>query len=129
MIRVGEVFSGFSVDNEDEAKAFYTNTLGLELVDEQMARFKLPGGGTVFAYPKPNHEPATFTILNFVVENIDEAVDELKAQGVNFEHYDSLSGLQDEKGIMRSAGKNTGPSIAWFKDPAGNILSVIQADT
>jgi catechol 2,3-dioxygenase-like lactoylglutathione lyase family enzyme len=129
MIRVGEAFSGFSVDNEDEAKAFYTNTLGLELVDEQMARFKLPGGGTVFAYPKPNHEPATFTILNFVVENIDEAVDELKAQGVNFEHYDSLSGLQDEKGIMRSAGKNTGPSIAWFKDPAGNILSVIQADT
>src|SRR3984885_3505721 len=99
MILTGEVFSGFSVDNEDAAKDFYSNTLGLELVDEQMARFKLPGGGTVFAYPKPNHQPATFTILNFVVENIDEAVDELKAQGVDFEHYDSLSGLQDEKGI------------------------------
>src|ERR1700733_3112123 len=128
MILTGEIFSGFSVDDEDAAKDFYTNTLGLELVDEQMARFRLPGGGTVLAYPKPNHEPATFTILNIVVEDIDEAVDELKAQGVNFEHYENMSGLQDEKGIMRSACKNTGPSIAWFKDPAANILSVIQAD-
>jgi catechol 2,3-dioxygenase-like lactoylglutathione lyase family enzyme len=128
MIRTGEVFSGFSVDDENAAKEFYTNILGLELVDEQMARFKLPGGGTVLAYPKPNHEPATFTILNFVVEDIDEAVDALNTKGVNFEHYEGMSGLQDEKGIMRSAGQNSSPSIAWFKDPAGNILSVIQAE-
>jgi len=126
MMRTVEVFSGFSVDDENTAKDFYKNRLGLELAGEQMARFKLPGGGTVFAYPKPNHEPATFTIMNFVVEDIDEAVDELKAQGITFEYYEGIQ--QDEKGIMRSVGQNTGPSIAWFKDPAGNILSVIQAD-
>jgi catechol 2,3-dioxygenase-like lactoylglutathione lyase family enzyme len=129
MVRTVETFSGFSVDNENTAKDFYTNTLGLELIEEQMGlRFKLPGGGTIFAYPKPNHEPATFTILNFVVEDIDDAVDELTAKGANFEHYESMPVKQDEKGIMRSTGLNTGPSIAWFKDPAGNVLSVIQAD-
>jgi catechol 2,3-dioxygenase-like lactoylglutathione lyase family enzyme len=81
MTRIVQVFSGFSVDDENTAKDFYTNTLGLELVDEQMVSFKWPGGGTVFAYRKPNHEPASFTILNFVVEDIDEAIDELKAKG------------------------------------------------
>lgn len=129
MVHTVEAFSGFSVDSESAAKDFYTNTLGLELIDEQMGlRFKLPGGGSIFAYPKPNHQPASFTILNFVVDDIDEAVDELVAKGANFEHYENMPGKQDEKGILRSDGQNTGPSIAWFKDPAGNILSVIQAD-
>jgi hypothetical protein len=103
--------------------------LGLELADEHMGlRFKLPGGGTVFIYERPGHQPATFTILNFVVEDIDAAVDELTGKGVSFEHYPDMPAVQDEKGIMRSSDPSMGPSIAWFKDPAGNILSLIQTD-
>ena len=93
MVHTVEAFSGFSVDSESAAKDFYTNTLGLELIDEQMGlRFKLPGGGSIFAYPKPNHQPASFTILNFVVDDIDDAVDELVAKGANFEHYEKHAG-------------------------------------
>lgn len=127
MIKAARVFSGFSVDDASKAKGFYTNVLGLELIDESMGlRFKLPEGGEVFVYEKQSHKPATFTILNFVVEDIDATVDELAANGVVFERYDTMPAAQDEKGIMRSAGANTGPSIAWLKDPAGNILSIIQ---
>jgi predicted enzyme related to lactoylglutathione lyase len=84
----------------------------------------LPGGGTVFVYPKDDHQPATFTILNFEVEDIDEAVDELTNRGVQFERYADLP--VDEKGILRGISQNRGPDIAWFKDPAGNILAVLK---
>lgn len=118
-------FSGFSVNNLEKAKDFYTNTLGLALEDEKMGlQFTLPGGGQVFVYLKDNHEPATFTILNFVVENIDIAVEELVSKGVSFEKYEGMH--QDEKGVARGISQNMGPDIAWFKDPAGNIFSILQ---
>jgi predicted enzyme related to lactoylglutathione lyase len=84
----------------------------------------LPGGGTAFAYPKDDHQPATFTLLDFVVDDIDEAVDELKSRGVSLERYEGMP--QDQKGIMRGIAHQMGPDIAWFKDPAGNILAVLQ---
>lgn len=126
MLQVQAAFSGFSVDDLSKAKEFYTQILGLKLNDETMGlNLGLPGGGAVFIYPKDDHQPATFTILNFVVENIDKAVDELTSQGVEFEHYDN-GPKTDEKGIARGRAVNMGPDIAWFKDPAGNILSVLQ---
>ena len=126
MVTIRAAFSGFSVNDLDEAKQFYTQVLGLETGDETMGlELKLPQG-TVFVYPKPDHQPATFTILNFVVDDIDAAVDELSANGVQFERYDSMPMAQDEKGILRGRSVNQGPDIAWFKDPAGNILSVLQ---
>ena len=125
MLKVKAAFSGFSVDDLTKSNEFYIKTLGLKVDDEGTGlRLHLPDGGTVFIYPKPDHQPATFTILNFVVENIDEAVDELKSRGVTFERYEGPP--QDEKGILRGRSQNMGPDIAWFRDPAGNILSVLQ---
>ena len=125
MIKAKAVFSGISVDNLEKAKEFYTHVLGLTLEKETMGlQFHLPHGGSLFLYPKENHEPATFTILNFVVSDIDKTVDELKKQGVMLEIYQGFH--QDKKGIARGKAANMGPDIAWFKDPAGNILSVIQ---
>lgn len=119
-------FSGFSVNDLAKAKAFYANTLGLKLGDEGPgARLQLPGGGTVFVYQKDDHRPATFTILNFAVDDIDAAVDELGRRGVRFEHYDGEI-KTDPKGIARGRKQNRGPDIAWFKDPAGNVLAVLQ---
>lgn len=120
-------FSGFSVDDQAKAKDFYVYVLGLKLIDESMGlRLGLPGGsGEVFAYPKSDHSPASFTILNFVVEDIDAAANALRTKGVTFEQYDNLT---DEKGIARGKSKNMGPDIAWFKDPAGNILSILTDD-
>lgn len=127
MLKSVTSFSGFSVDNLVKAKQFYTEVLGLTLGDETMGlQFELPGGGTVFAYQKDNHQPATFTILNFVVADIDQAVDELTNQGVTFERYPDLPAPQDNKGVLRGLAANQGPDIAWFKDPAGNILAVLQ---
>ncbi|SRR6266540_1615205 len=127
MFTATAAFSGFSVDDLDKAKQFYTESLGLSLHDDKMGlTFDLPGGGAVFIYDKPDHQPATFTVLNFVVENIDTAVDELVKSGVVFEHYDNLPATPDEKGILRGLAAQQGPDIAWFKDPAGNILSVLQ---
>jgi catechol 2,3-dioxygenase-like lactoylglutathione lyase family enzyme len=126
MFKAQAVFSGFSVDDLVKANDFYTNVLGLELEAKDMGlNFQLPNGGKLFIYDKKNHEPATFTVLNFVVENIDEAVDALVAAGVTFEHYENVPG-QDKKGIARGLTAQQGPDIAWFKDPAGNILSVLQ---
>jgi len=125
MFKPKTAFSGFSVNDLAKAKAFYTQTLGLQVVEEGVGlRLHLPGGGTAFAYPKDDHQPATFTLLDFVVDDIDEAVDELKSRGVSFERYAGMS--QDEKGIMRGISQNMGPDIAWFKDPAGNMLAVLQ---
>ncbi len=124
-------FSGFSVDDLAKAKEFYTSIIGLKLDDDKMGlQLSLPGGGQLFVYDKPDHEPATFTVLNFVVDDIDKAVDDLVEAGIKFEHYDNpvVEGApkQDEKGIARGRAANMGPDIAWFKDPAGNILSVLQ---
>jgi catechol 2,3-dioxygenase-like lactoylglutathione lyase family enzyme len=126
MFKAKAAFSGFSVDDLAKTKEFYTKTLGLEVDDQGIGlRLHLPDGGTVFVYPKEDHQPATFTILNFDVDNIDEAVDELTNRGVQFEHYEGDL-KTDEKGILRGLSQNMGPDIAWFKDPAGNILSVIE---
>jgi catechol 2,3-dioxygenase-like lactoylglutathione lyase family enzyme len=129
MFKAKAAFSGFSVDDLAKAKEFYTHTLGLK-VDAQGIGLglHLPDGGTVFVYPKEDHQPATFTILNFEVDNIDAAVDELTNRGVQFEHYEGDL-KTDEKGVARGLSQNMGPDIAWFKDPAGNILSVLQDST
>jgi catechol 2,3-dioxygenase-like lactoylglutathione lyase family enzyme len=116
-----KAFSGFAVDDVQKAKKFYDETLGLKVSEEHgLLRLHIAGGWDILAYPKPDHTPATFTILNFPVEDIDKAVDELTERGVRFERYDGFD--MDEKGIFRGGG----PLIAWFKDPAGNILSVLQ---
>jgi catechol 2,3-dioxygenase-like lactoylglutathione lyase family enzyme len=126
MLRDSSAFSGFSVDDLQKAKAFYAETLGLEVSDGPEAGtldLRLHGGGHVFIYPKgKGHTPATYTILNFPVADVEKAVDELTAVGVVFEHYDMPDGAQDAKGILRRSGL----VVAWFKDPAGNILSVLQ---
>lgn len=126
MFKAKAAFSGFSVDDLAKARDFYAKTLGLKVDDQAMGlRLHLPGGATVFVYSKGNHEPASFTILNFVVDNIEEAVDELTRRGVRFEHYEGDL-KTDQKGIARGISVNQGPDIAWFKDPAGNFLSVLQ---
>ena len=118
-----KAFSGFSVDDVQKAKQFYSETLDLEVTEANgLLRLHLAGGTEVIAYPKgAQHIPATFTILNFEVEDIDAAVDELTRRGVAFQHYPDLPA--DEKGIFRGGG----PLIAWFTDPSGNILSVLQS--
>jgi len=118
-----KAFSGFSVDDVQKAKDFYGRTLGLEVSEAHgMLTLHIAGGARVLAYPKPNHVPATFTILNFPVKSVDQAVEELGKRGVRFEIYD-LPGLKtDAKGICRDGGG----TIAWFKDPAGNVLSVLE---
>lgn len=126
MLKDSHAFSGFSVNDLAQAKQFYGNTLGVDVEETEMGlTLKIAGGNNVFVYPKDNHEPATFTILNFPVDDIDAAADELSSKGIVFEHY-GPDMHQDEKGITRGRAANMGPDIAWFKDPAGNILSVLQ---
>ena len=121
MLRNSHGFSGFSTNDIASAKAFYGDTLGLDVSEENgMLTMQLAGGGRVLIYPKDDHEPATFTVLNFPVENIDQVVDDLTKAGIAFERYEGTG--QDERGIARAYP----PPIAWFKDPAGNILSVLQ---
>lgn len=123
MLADAKVTSGFAVPDTDEAKRFYGETLGLDVavLDEENGVMALKlTGGDVLVYRKPDFAPATYTILNFDVDDIDVAVDGLAGRGVEFERYDNFE--QDEKGIMHGPG----PHIAWFKDPAGNILSVLQ---
>jgi predicted enzyme related to lactoylglutathione lyase len=117
-----EAFSGFAVDDIDRAREFYEGTLGVRVTAEEMGilTLHLAGGRDTIVYPKPDHEPATYTILNFVVEDIDAAVDALTDKGVEMLRYDGFD--QDEKGVARG----NGPDIAWFTDPAGNILSVLK---
>ncbi len=121
-------FSGFSVNDIKKAKEFYVGILGLKLLNEKMGLdLELPKASRVFVYEKADHTPATFTVLNFVVANIDTAVDDLVSKGIVFEEYDLGNGAkQDEKGVLRGLSANMGPNIAWFKDPAGNILAVLQ---
>ncbi len=124
MFTYTKAFSGFSVDDLQKAKKFYTEILGLTVTDNPMGiiELQIDGNSDVMVYPKPNHVPATFTILNFVVDDINRAVDELTKKGVTFEQYEGQI-KTNEKGINQNPN---GPSIAWFKDPAGNILSVIE---
>lgn len=126
-----KAFSGFSVDSLPKARQFYVETLGLKLVDDTMGLdLELPLGSRLFVYEKPDHIPATFTVLNFVVENIDDAMTALQEKGVTFERYDNLGpGVeQDENGVLRGLAAGMGPDIAWFKDPAGNVLAVLQQE-
>jgi catechol 2,3-dioxygenase-like lactoylglutathione lyase family enzyme len=116
-----KAFSGFAVDDISKAQKFYKETLGLKTSEEHgLMTLHLAGDRPTIVYPKPGHTPAAYTILNFPVEDIDAAVDELTTRGVRFERYEGFE--QDEKGIFRGGG----PHIAWFTDPAGNVLSVIQ---
>jgi catechol 2,3-dioxygenase-like lactoylglutathione lyase family enzyme len=118
--------SGFSVNDLDAAQQFYGSTLGLDVSKNEMGilDIKLPGGSKVICYPKDDHQPATNTVLNLIVGDLDAAVDELNAAGVQMERYDSPEMQADAKGIVRN---EYGPPIAWFKDPAGNIVSFIEA--
>jgi len=124
MFKHTKAFSGFSVDDIEKAKDFYQNILGLDVAEEMMGILALhiEGSNRIIIYPKPNHTPATFTILNFPVDDVEKAVDELIAKGIVFEQYDFGEFKTDAKGIIRGMG----PTIAWFKDPAGNILSVLR---
>lgn len=124
MLRDSRAFSGFSSNDTEASKKFYQDILGLEVEDigGGMLTLHLATGGSVLIYPKDDHQPATFTVLNFPVDSIDAAVTELKAKGVAFERYENM----DENNIMRGIAADMGPDIAWFKDPAGNILSVLQ---
>jgi len=124
MLENSKAYSGFAVDDIDKARQFYGETLGLKVsvLDEEngLIQLDLAGDRRTLVYRKPDLEPGNYTILNFPVDDIEQAVDDLAGRGVSFEHYDGFE--QDEKGIAR----NIGPKIAWFKDPAGNILSVIE---
>ena len=123
MLTYDDTFSGFSIDDQAAALAFYRDSLGVEVVDEGMGlQLRLPGGA-VFVYQKDDHVPATFTVLNFRVADIDAAADQLAAAGIELERYPGMP--QDEKGIMRGKAANMGPDIAWFTDPAGNVLSIL----
>ena len=124
MLTDSHAFSGFAVDDLEAAKTFYGDTLGLQTstVDAMgLLTLHLAGGNDVIIYPKPDFEPATYTVLNFPVDDVDAAVDALGQRGVRFERYEGID--QDDKGIARGQG----PTIAWFKDPAGNVLSVLAA--
>jgi len=120
-------FSSFSVDDIDEAREFYGETLGVDVSDNEQGGLELnfPNSGSVFIYPKENHKAATFTVLNFLVDDIDEAVEDLTDRGITFESYKGEMET-DEKGIFRGADNDNGPNIAWFKDPAGNFVSIIE---
>jgi catechol 2,3-dioxygenase-like lactoylglutathione lyase family enzyme len=121
MLKKSHAYAGFSANDINVAKEFYSTTLGLDVSEENgMLTLDLAGGGRVLIYPKDDHQAATYTVLNFPVDDINATVDELTSRGVAFERYEGMS--QDERGVMR----DWGPPIAWFTDPAGNILSVLE---
>ena len=123
MLQNSKAFSGFSVDDIQKAKEFYGETLGLDVSEDNgLLMLRLAGDRTAVIYPKPNHLPATFTVLNFPVDDVGEMVIKLAARGVRFEIYNRPDLQTDEQGISRGEG----PVIAWFKDPAGNILSILE---
>jgi catechol 2,3-dioxygenase-like lactoylglutathione lyase family enzyme len=126
MLKESKAFSGFSTGDIPKTKEFYAGTLGLDVTEcHGLLTLRLAGGNNVLIYPKPNHVPATFTVLNFPVKDVDLAVDELMKRGVHFEMYDLPNLKTDKKGVMRG----NGPTIAWFKDPAGNILAVLESES
>ncbi|HEX4400769.1 MAG TPA: VOC family protein [Galbitalea sp.] len=125
MVAITGLFSGIAVKDIDKARSFYSDTLGLSVKDDAMnaLNIALPQGGIIYIYPKDDHTPATYTVLNLEVSDIDAAVDELKSKGVTFEVYEGAH--QDDKAIARGKAAGFGPDIAWFLDPSGNILSVL----
>lgn len=128
MLKDSKAFGSFSVDDLNKAKEFYSQKLGLEVSETKEGlglKINGGGGGEIFIYPKPNHTPATFTVLNFPIDDIERAVDKLGRRGVRFESYEGEI-KTDKKGIFRGGDRGEGPNIAWFKDPAGNILSVLE---
>lgn len=125
MFKPLQTYNGFSISDLAAAKQFYSEVLGLDVTEEGPGmRIRHLGGGSAIAYVKDDHEPASYTVMNLEVANIDEAVTDLREAGVRFERYNGMS--QDEQGIMRGLSSGEGPDIAWFKDPSGNILSVLQ---
>lgn len=128
MFQNSPTFSSISVNDIKKAKEFYGETLGLKIDEDEKMGLEVEffGGGKMFIYEKLNHEPASFTVLNFIVEDIDKAVEDLETKGIKFEHYDSPELHQDEKGIGRGKEAGMGPNIAWFKDPAGNVIAVLE---
>jgi catechol 2,3-dioxygenase-like lactoylglutathione lyase family enzyme len=125
MVAITGLFSGIAVKDIDKARSFYSDTLGLSVKHDAMnaLNIALPQGGIIYIYPKDDHTPATYTVLNLEVSDIDAAVDELKSKGVTFEVYEGAH--QDDKAIARGKAAGFGPDIAWFLDPSGNILSVL----
>jgi predicted enzyme related to lactoylglutathione lyase len=125
MFKPLQTYNGFSINDLAAAKQFYSEVLGLQVTEEGPGmRIQHVGGGSAIAYVKDDHEPASYTVMNLEVEDIDEAVSNLSEAGVQFERYDGMP--QDEQGVMRGLRSGEGPDIAWFKDPSGNILSVLQ---
>jgi predicted enzyme related to lactoylglutathione lyase len=125
MLKDSHAFSGFSSNDIPKTREFYAQALGLEVTEANgMLTLHIAGGGSVLIYPKADHEPASFTVLNFPVGDIEAVVEKLTKAGIRFERYEGFE--QDERGIARPRRPEDGPLIAWFKDPAGNILSVLQ---
>lgn len=128
MLADSRAYSGFAVKDFEQAREFYADTLGLQttVLDEEhgLMQLELGGGRQVLVYGQPDSTPASYTILNFPVDDIDAVVDALAGRGVRFERYDGFE--QDDKGVMRGIAAGRGPDIAWFKDPSGNVLSVVQ---
>ena len=126
MLKNAKTFSSFSVDDIQKAKQFYGETLGIEVAEVPEGLNLKLDGNSLFIYPKPNHEAASFTVLNFMVDDVEQVVDELIAAGIAFEQYNNEFMKTDAKGISRGDGAMGPKAIAWFKDPAGNFLSIIQ---
>lgn len=128
MFEQTEAFSGYSVDDKQAALVFYADVLGCDVTDNGMGlELHFPNGHAVFLYEKADHEPATFTVLNFPVDDIDKAIDDLALKGIDMVIYDDLPAEQDGRGVLRGKSAGMGPDIAWFRDPAGNVLSVIES--
>lgn len=127
MLRDVHAFSGFSVHDKAAALAFYKDTLGCDIKDSGMGlELTFPNGHKVFMYEKSDHQPAAFTVLNFPVDDVNATIDELVAKGVTMERYENLPAEQDERGVLRGKAAGMGPDIAWFKDPAGNVLAILE---
>lgn len=127
MFRASKPFSGYSVSDKEQAKVFYGDTLGCLVKDNGMGlELQFPNGHSVFLYEKTDHTPASFTVLNFPVDDINTAIDSLVEAGVVMKRYDNLPAEQDERGVLRGKAAGMGPDIAWFEDPAGNVLSVLE---
>jgi len=128
MLTALTTFSGLSVDDIAKAKEFYVETLAFTLIDDSMGlQLELPGGSELFIYEKPDHTPATYTVLNFVVDDINETIHHLTGHhGIVMERYEGMPASQDELGVLRGKAGGDGPDIAWFKDPAGNVLALLE---